>query len=116
MTEPKIVGMPAGYAPDAAAIAEKRVDLFEGTPLAGLLPEFTQVATVGRDGNVLGVAFAPTPVSPAVETARAVADADEAAVAYRNMLDELRRDGWTVRELDPWDYPDPLRSDAEAPF
>lgn len=44
------------------------------------------------------------------------ADPDTAAVTFGNEREAMRRDGWTVREPDPWEVPDPLRSDAEVSF
>jgi hypothetical protein len=59
---------------------------------------------------------------PAVEPLRGsgqvlvASDEETAAVDFANLADALRRDGWTVRDPEPWEIPDPLAVTTEAPF
>lgn len=42
-------------------------------------------------------------------------DAETAEVAFSNEAEALRRDGWTLREADPWEVADPAETEG-APF
>lgn len=100
--------------PDAVMIATRVVDLAEGTPLAGTLPPWVDHAVIGRKDEIVMVVFMATPVEPASVMAGIFGDADAATVEFANTLDSFRREGWKVREPDPWEVTDVL--DGPVPF
>lgn len=105
----------ARYTPDAVMVATKTHDLFEDTPLAGMLPPFTETAMIGRDDTTVVIMFAGTPILAGDAAVSVAPDIELAEVEFGNALDAFRRDGWTVREPDPWEL-DVDGPDAPLPF
>ena len=113
----EITNLPTlGYEPEALMVATLTSDLLAGTPLAGLLPPETEVAYIALDGTEVGIAFAPSLVAPGEVVVGDHPDAETAQVQYANTLDAFRREGWTVRDPEPWELPDPQAADAPLPF
>lgn len=100
--------------PDALLILSRETEL---APVAGeraaLVRETGRLARYGRITmlTIPGVALFEAVLRYAVAP-----DEQSAETTFANEREGLRRDGWTMREPDPWETPDPLRSDAPTPF
>lgn len=104
----------AEVAPDSLMIASRVTPV---APVAGR--PASDVVETGRLVRYNRVVMLTVPAVPPLRgdiIVKILGDAELAAVEYGNLIDALRRDGWDVREPDPWEVTDPLAPDAKAPF
>jgi hypothetical protein len=101
--------------PDALMVGTRETEI---TPIAGQIAETGIVSETVRLSRYDKVVALTTP-----EAVPASGDlsfgieytAEAAEVAFANLADSLRRDGWSLRDAEPWEIASPLDSE-EVPF